>query len=33
MPGDAMTDVFRSLVKEEPVRTISGVIIDAQERL
>ena len=27
-----MTDVFRSLVKVKPVRTISGVIIDARGR-
>ena len=33
MPGDAMTDFFRTLVKEKRLSIVAGVIIDAQETL
>ena len=32
MPGSAMTDFFRRLVRDKPLSIIVGVVIDARER-
>ena len=32
MPGSAMTEFFRRLVKEKPPSIIAGVVIDARVR-
>ena len=32
MPGFAMTELFRTLVKEKPLSIITGVLIDARVR-
>ena len=32
MPGSAMTELFRRLVKDKPLSNIVGVVIDARVR-